>query len=120
MQCEQSINDIKNALINATALHHPDLSKTFHVYSYASDYAFGAVLTLKHVDDLKPVAWAGRKMSKAEVNYYTSDKEIAANIFASRQWQCYLENNQPVYIHSDHNPLRFLKTQKKLTGKQAR
>ena len=59
-------------------------------------------------------------MSKAEVNYYTLEKELAAIIFASRQWRCYLENNQPVYIHSDHNPLRFLQTQKKLTGKQAR
>ena len=120
VQCEQSFNDIKNALINATALHHPDLSKPFHVYSDASDYAFGAVLTQKHEDELKPVAWAGRKMSKAEVNYYTLEKELAAIIFASRQWRCYLENNQPVYIHSDHNPLRFLQTQKKLTGKQAR
>ena len=85
VQCEQSFNDIKNALINATALHHPDLSKPFHVYSDASDYAFGAVLTQKHEDELKPVALAGRKMSKAEVNYYTLEKELAAIIFASRQ-----------------------------------
>ena len=120
VQCEQSFNDIKNSLINATALHHPDLSKPFHVYNDASDYAFGAVLTQKHEDELKPVAWAGRKMSKAEVNYYTLEKELAAIIFASHQWRCYLDNNQPVYIHSGHNPLRFLQTQKKLTGKQAR
>ena len=119
MQCEQSSNNIKNAVINATALHHQDLSKPFHLYSGASDHAFGAVLTQKH-DELKPVAWAGRKMSKAEVNYYTLEKELAAIIFAFRQWRCYLENKQPVYIHSHHNPLRFLQTQKKLTGKQAR
>ena len=37
VKCEQSFNDIKNALINATALHHPDLSKPVHVYSNASD-----------------------------------------------------------------------------------
>ena len=120
VQCEQSLSDIKNALINATALHHPDLSKPFHVYSDASDYAFGAVLTQKHEHELKPVAWAGRKTSKAEVNYYTLEKELAAITFASRQWRCYLENNQPVYIHSDHNPQHFLQTLKKLTGKRAR
>ena len=119
-QCEQSFNDIKNALINATAMYHPDLSKPFHIYTDSSDYAFGAVLTQKHEDELQPVAWAGRKMSKPEVNYYTLEKELGAIIFASRQWRCYLENNQPVYIHSDHNPLRFLQTQKKLNGKQAR
>ena len=90
------------------------------MYSDASNYAFGAVLTQKHEDELKPVAWAGRKMSKAEVNYYTLQKELAAIILASRQWRCHLENTQRVYIHSDHNPLRFLQTQKKLTGKHAR
>ena len=78
------------------------------------------LLTQKHEDEVKPVAWAGRKISKAEVNYDTLENELAAIIFASRQWRCYLENNQPVYIHSDHNPLRFLQTQKKLTGKQGR
>ena len=67
-------------------------------------------MTQKHEDEQKPVAWAGRKMSKAEVNYYTLEMELAAIIFASRQWRCYLENNQPVYIHSDHNPLPFLQT----------
>ena len=104
VQCEKSFHDIKNALINATALHHPDLSKPFHVYSDASDYAFGAVLTQKHEDELKPVAWAGRKMSIAEANYYTRnlEKEVAAITSATRQWRCYLENNQPVYIHSDN------------------
>ena len=56
VQCEQSFNDIRNGLINTTALHHPDLSKPFHVYSYASDYALGAALTQKHEDELKPVA----------------------------------------------------------------
>ena len=120
IQCERSFNDIKNALINATTMYHPDLGQPFHIYTDSSDYAFGAVLTQKHEDELQPVAWAGRKMSKAEVNYYTLEKELGAIIFASRQWRCYLENNQPVYIHSDHNPLRFLQTQKKLTGKQAR
>ena len=120
VQCEQSFNDIKNTLINLTALHHPDFSKPFHVYSDASDYAFEAVLTQKHEHELKPVAWAGRKMFKAEVNYYTLEQGLAAKFFASRQWRSYLESNQPVYIHSDHNPLHVLQTQNKLTSKQAR
>ena len=86
MRCEKSLNGSKNALINATALHHPDLSKPSCVYNDASDYAFGAVLTQKHEHELKPVAWAGGKTSKAEVNYYTLEKELADIIFASLQW----------------------------------
>lgn len=119
-QCEKSFSDIKQALINATAMRHPELNAPFHVYTDASDYAYGAVLTQQHEDKLCPVAWVGRKMNKAEVNYYTLEKELGAIVFAYRQWRCYLENNHPVFIHSDHNPLKFLQTQKKVTGKHAR
>lgn len=119
-QCDQSFKDIKNALVNATVMRHPDLNKSFHIYTDASDYAYGAVLTQEHEGSLCPVAWIGRKMAPAEENYYTLEKELGAIIFAYKQWRCYLENNHTVFIHSDHNPLQFLKTQKKLSGKHAR
>ena len=119
-QCSQAFAAIKHALVHVTVMRHPDLNRPFHIYTDASDFAFGAVLTQEHEGVQYPVAWAGRKMSRAEVNYYTLEKELAAIVFAHRQWRCYLENNHPVFIHSDHNPLRFLQTQKKLTGKHAR
>ena len=120
MQCDKSFSDIKQALVNATVMRHPELNRPFHIYTDASDYAYGAVLTQEHEGKLCPVAWIGRKMAKAEENYYTLEKELGAIIFAYKQWRCYLENNQTVFIHSDHNPLQFLKTQKKLSGKHAR
>ena len=42
---------------------------------------FGAVLTQNHDDELQPVAWAGRKMSKAEVNitYIPGDKNVVTD-----------------------------------------
>lgn len=118
--CAQSFQHIKTALINATSLHHPDLNQPFHLYTDASDYAYGGVLMQEHEDQLHPVAWAGRKMRDSEVHYATFEKELGAIIFTARQWRCYLENNQPVFIHSDHNPLRFLRSQQKLNSKQAR
>lgn len=116
----QSFENIKHALINATIMRHPDPNRPFHMYTDASDYAYGAVLTQEYEGKLAPIAWVGRKLNKSEENYYTLEKELGAIVFAYRQWRCYLENNQTVFIHSDHNPLRFLQTQKKLTGKHAR
>jgi len=118
--CTQAFEQIKASLINATSLYHPDLNSPFHLYTDASDYAYGGVLMQEHDDQLHPVAWAGRKMRDSEVHYATFEKELGAIIFTARQWRCYLENNQPVFIHSDHNPLRFLRTQQKLNNKQAR
>ena len=57
---------------------------------------------------------------EAEMIHYTLEKELAATIFASRQWRCYLDDKQPIYIHSDQIPLCFLQTQKKLTGQRPR
>ena len=111
-QCSESFQAIKNALVHATVMRHPDLNKPFHIYTDASDFAFGAVLTQEHDGEICPVAWAGRRMTRSEENYFTLEKELGAIIFAHRQWRCYLENNRPVFIHSDHNPLRFLHSQK--------
>lgn len=119
-QCTLAFQAIKAALVNTSSLRHPDLNKPFHLYTDASDYAYGGVLMQEHDDQLMPVAWAGRKMRDAEVHYATFEKELGAIIFLARQYRCYLENNHPVFIHSDHNPLRFLQTQQKLNGKQAR
>ena len=119
-QCTKAFNDIKQALVNATGLHHPDLNASFHVYTDASDYAYGAVLMQDHDTALHPVAWIGRKMNSSEVHHATFEKELGAIVFAARQWRCYLENGHPVYIHSDHNPLRYLQTQQRLNSKQAR
>ena len=169
-QCTRAFQDIKQSLINTTGMCHPDLNKPFHLYTDASDYAYGAVLMQEHDgvmqpvtwggrldnvsksahDDqqssvptvstypsvvqlhtpskqhisvskpLRPVAWTGRKMNCAEANHATFEKELGAIVFAARQWRCYLETNQPVFIHSDHNPLKYLQTQQKLNHKQAR
>ena len=119
-QCTVAFSHIKHALINASGLRHPDLNLPFHVFTDASDYAYGAVLMQEHAQVLYPIAWIGRKMNSSEVHHATFEKELGAIVFAARQWRCYLENGRPVYIHSDHNPLRYLQTQQRLNSKQAR
>ena len=118
-QCSRSFNDIKHALISATGLIHPDLNLPFHVHTDASD-TYGGVLMQEHASALMPVAWIGHKMTSSEVHHATFEKELGAVVFAARQWRCYLEKNHPIYMHSDHNPLRYLHTQHKLNFKQAR
>ena len=58
--------------------------KSFHIYTDASDYAYGAILTQEYEAELCPIAWPGRKMNSAEENYYTLEKELGA-IWNSRQ-----------------------------------
>jgi hypothetical protein len=92
----------------------------FHLYTDASDYAVGGVLMQEHDSALHPVTWSGRKLGKSEIHYETHENELLAIVFATRQWRCYLESSTPTIIHTDHNPLQWLQTQQRLTGKQAR
>ena len=47
-QCAQAFSHLQHALVNASGLCHPDVKCPFHVFTDASDYAYGAVLMQQH------------------------------------------------------------------------
>jgi len=106
---------LKKALISAPTLKLPDLNKPFQVITDASDYALGAIL----IQDGQPIAYESRKLSSAEQNYHTTDKELLAVVHALSVWRCYLEGSTFKVI-TDHNPLTYLSTQASLSRRQAR
>ena len=108
--CTECWNMLKLLLSNATLMHHPDFALPFHVFSDASIRAVGGVLMQLHENSLRPIAYIARKMLPAEVNYSTTEQELLAIIFCFGQWRCYLEGSQ-VVLHTDHEPLTWVKTQ---------
>ena len=53
-------------------LHFPDCSKTFDVFTDASDYQLGGVI----VQDNFPAAFYSRKLNSAQRNYTTMEEEL--------------------------------------------
>jgi hypothetical protein len=53
-------------------LNFPDVSKSFHIYTDASDKQLGAVIT----QDEKPIAFYSRKLNSAQQRYTTGEQEV--------------------------------------------
>ena len=113
--CQEAFERIRHDLTHSPVLALPDFDKPFVVECDASDFAVGAVL----FQEGKPVAYEGKKLSGAERNYPTHDRELLAVIHALRQWRCYLEGLRFTVV-TDHNPLTWLQTQRTLSRRQAR
>ena len=118
-ECTNNWSKLKTALLNATLMYHPVFTEPFHVYSDASNRAIGGVLMQEHDGQLQPVAYAARKMLKAECNYITTEQEILAIVYCFQKWRCYLDGTA-VIVHTDHEPLTWLQTQAHPGHRQAR
>ena len=70
-------------------------------------------------NDQHVVAFCARKLQSAEVNYTTTEQELLGIIFCFMQWRCYLEGPQ-VILHTDHEPLTWLVSQKTMGRRQSR
>ena len=97
---------IKHALTHAPVLALPDCSKDFKIISDASDFGVGAVL----LQEGRAVAFFSKKLNPAESNYHTTEKELAAVVYALREWRCYVLGRK-VTVVSDHKANSYLQSQ---------
>ncbi|XP_071933133.1 uncharacterized protein [Coffea arabica] len=81
----------------------------------ASGIGIGAVL----LQEGKPVAYFSEKLTGASLNYSTYDKELMALVRALQTWQHYLRPREFV-LHTDHESLKHIKSQTKLSKRHAR
>ena len=77
----------------------------------ASNYVVGAVL-VQHADKLPHVIYyANKTLDDAQLNYFTTKKELLAVVFALDKFISYLLGSK-VIIYSDHAALKYLFSQK--------
>ena len=58
-ECQESFEELKQVMSEETLLAFPDFSKTFHVYTDASDYQLGGVI----MQENKLLAFYSRKLN---------------------------------------------------------
>ncbi|XP_071914044.1 uncharacterized protein [Coffea arabica] len=71
------------------------------------------------MQDKRPCAYFSEKLGGAALNYPTYDKELYALVTVLKTWQHYLRPREFV-IHTDHESLKFLKGQPKLSKRHAK
>ena len=119
---ERAFADIKNAYRDEQILILIDLEKQIYVHADASDYALGSEISqLDEKGKRRPVLFYSRKLTPAEMNYSTADKELLAIVQTMKKFQHYLRGTKyPVIVKSDHRNLRTFMTTKELNARQTR
>ena len=117
---EQAISEIIEAVTKAPILKHFDPKLETEVHCDASDYALGGMISQKHEDgEWHPVLFASRKLQPAELNYMTQEKECLALIYLCDKFSHYLRG-VAFTANTDHESLKYLQRQEKLSRRQAR
>ena len=115
--CEHAFQGVKHALIHAPVLILPNPELPFEVVTGACQTGIGAVL----LQQGKPVAFAGRKLTDAETRYTVTDQELLGVMYALTQWRCYLQGAKHDFtIVTDHNPNTYFSAQPNLNSRQVR
>jgi hypothetical protein len=76
-----------------------------------SDYAVDAVLGQTKDKKHHAIAYAGKTLTGAQLNYATTEKELLAVVFAIDMFRSYLLGAK-VIIYTDHAALKYLLTKK--------
>lgn len=112
-----AFRDLKNAIASDPILSHFVPTDPVEIHCDASNKAVGCAM----IQNDHPVAFESRKLSAAELNYPTHDKELLAIVHALTKWRTYLHGSTvPIKIFSDHESLKCLATQPTLNHRQAR
>ncbi|KAJ1572337.1 hypothetical protein NDA11_001672 [Ustilago hordei] len=120
-EAQQAFHKLIQAFTSAGVLQHFDYHLPTRLETDASDFAIAGVLKQEHEGRWHPVAFYSRKMSSAEKNYEIHDKELLAMVACLTQWRHMLAGlpNQLVIL-TDHEALKYFKSQRRITGRQAR
>ena len=111
---------LKEALCSATVLKLPDHYKPYILTTEWSQRGMGAVLSQLDSEMVEYlVAYASRSCNPSEQNYSSFDGECLAVVWATTHFRQYLFGNSFTLV-TDHEPLRWILTTQKLTGKLAR
>ena len=102
---------LKDSLCKDPILKLPDFDRPFDLQTDASDTGLGAMLLQKYDDVYFPVAFASKRLSKAQMAYAVVERECLAIVWYLKHFSVYLYGRDFV-IQTDHQPLAFLKTSK--------
>ncbi|KZS19907.1 Uncharacterized protein APZ42_013703 [Daphnia magna] len=108
---QKAFETLRECLITPPVVAFPDFDEEFLIFTDASNYGIGAVLS--QIQDVKEVviAYSSRHLNAAERNYSAIEREALAIVYGIKRYRHYLQDDK-FEIISDHRPLQWLETHK--------
>ena len=103
-QHSESFSKLKQALSKSVLLHRLSPDTTLPLTTDASETAIGAALQEVSSSEKKPLAFFSRRLSQAERNYSTFDKELLAIYAATVKFRYLIEGRKTV-VFTEHEPI---------------
>ena len=117
---QTSFSELQQALVSYPVLRPPNHCLEFVLQTDWGQPGLGAILSQKTDDAAEyVVAYASRSNNRAESNYSSYEGECLAAVWAITHFRHYLYGRH-FTLSTDHQPLNWLMTSDKLTGKLAR
>ena len=101
---QKSFNAVKEALAQATLLHHPRPGARLAVTTDASNQAIGGVLEQEGPNGWEPLAFYSAKLTDKQQEWVPYDRELLASFRAIRHFRPMIEG-RPFTLYSDHQSL---------------
>nr|GEZ34258.1 reverse transcriptase domain-containing protein [Tanacetum cinerariifolium] len=114
-ECVEAFQTLKRKLTEAPILIAPDCDMAFELMCDASNFDIGAVLRKRQEKHFRPIHYASKTMTKAELNYTTTKKEMLAVVHAFEKFRSYLIMNKSI-VYTDHSALKYLFAKKDSKG----
>ncbi|XP_055860261.1 uncharacterized protein LOC129921719 [Biomphalaria glabrata] len=107
-ECREAVDKLKEIFNDDKRLHIPSKDKVFELYTDASDTAIGACLMQRDdKNNLVPIEYLSRRLSRAETRYSTIEKECLAIVWCTLRLKRHLLGRF-FLIFTDHKPLTTL------------
>ncbi|GJY88208.1 reverse transcriptase domain-containing protein [Tanacetum coccineum] len=105
--CIDAFQTLKKKLTEALILVVPDWNLPFELMCDASDFAIGAVLGQRKMKHFQPIHYTSKTMTKAQIHYTTTKKEMLAVVYAFEKFRPYLVLSKSI-VYTDHSALKYL------------
>ena len=119
-KCQMAFKQLKEKITMAPALCMPNNEDPFCIKTDGLGIGIGAILSQQQGDCWHPIAFISCSLNDAEWNYHAADLEMAAIIFALKEWRQYLlDTKHPFMILTDYKNLEYFTKPQDLSCWQA-
>jgi len=119
-EVQEAFNTLKERLSKFPIMRRPNFSKVFILHTNCSALGIGAILgQLDEKGKEYVIAYASRNNNKAESNYSSYEGECLVIVWAVIHFRPYFYGTN-FTLYTDHQPIKWLMTNDKLTGKLVR